>query len=282
MATESVSASEFNDLAARYEALERQANNLLAAMSRGRAIRNILMLALLVLVGALSYTIYQMGTRLTSPKFMKELADNGQKRMEKNSQTVQKHLVALYEKSSPVLMKAFQDRAEKDQPKFVAACEKEWPKFKEDFQKRLEERVRDQYKQAVAEMRPQLEEIAPELKSDPAKLAKLEEGLVNAADRAVNKMIVQQVEPRFEKLETNWRTYPAAPAPREGDMSVGEQIIGHAMELLAVAFAKGDALAAMVDTPDTKAPMRRAAPPSKKSDGGKAPIEASNNAKKGS
>src|SRR5687767_14429111 len=130
MASETVSASEFNDLAGRYEALERQANNLLAAMSRGRAIRNVLLLALLVLVGVLVFTLYQMGNRLTSPKFMAELSDGAMVRVERNGPAVQKQLLALYETSNPVLAKAFQQQAEKDQPKYVAAAEKEWPEFK--------------------------------------------------------------------------------------------------------------------------------------------------------
>jgi hypothetical protein len=229
-------------------------------MSRGRAIRNVLLLALLVLVGALTYTIYQMGSRLSSPKFMAELTDGAKARMEKNGPGVQKHLVALYEKSNPILMKAFQERAEKDQPTYVKKAEEEWPKFQAELQKRFEERVLEQYKNAIVEGRPELERICPELKANPEKYKKLEDGLISATERAVDKTWVQQVHPRFQKLDLNWRTYPSAPKTRDGEPSVVMQIAGHGMELLAIAFAKGDALAAMVDMPEPKAPVRGSAP----------------------
>ena len=274
MAAESVSASEFHELAARYEALEKQANSLLAAIGRGRAIRNILLLALLVLVGALTYTIYQMGNRLTSPKFMAELTDGARHRMEKNGPEVQKQLVALYEKSNPILLKAFQERAEKDQPKFIAAAEKEWPVFQKDLEKRFEEKLLDQYKNAIAAGKPELERICPELKSNPEQYKKLEAGLFGVAERMVDKYYTQNIPPRFEKLDVNWRTYPAAPKAQEGDPSIGMQIVGHLYELLAVAFAKGDALAAVVDMPEKKPPVRRTGP-------SKAPTKTGSEAKKG-
>jgi hypothetical protein len=260
MATESVSAGEFQELAVRYEALERQANNLLAAMSRGRAIRNVLLLALLVLVGALSFTIYQMGNRLRSEKFMIELSNVALARTKANEEAVKKQLLMLYEKSNPILMQAFQKQAEKDQPKYVAAAEKEWPVFQKDLEKRFEERLLDQYKNAIAAGKPELERICPELKGNPEQYKKLEEGLFGVAERMVDKYYTQNIPPRFAKLDVNWRTYPAAAKSREDEPSIGMQIVGHLYELLAVAFAKGDALAAVVDMPEKKPPVRQAAP----------------------
>jgi hypothetical protein len=273
MASETVSAGEFNDLAARYEALERQANNLLAAMSRGRAIRNILLFALLVLVAALVYTLYQMGNRLSSPKFMAELTDRAMVQVEKNGPAVQKHLLALYETSSPVLAQAFKDRAEKDQPKYVKKAEEEWPKLQKGLHERLEEQLLEQYKKAIADVRPELEAMCPELKSDPRKYDELEKGLVGAAERSIDKTIVKHIDPRFQKVDVNWRTYPAAPKPRDGDPSVGMQLVGHLLELLGTAFSQGDALAAMIEVPSKKPVNDRTHE--------KAPAKTEPNAKKG-
>jgi hypothetical protein len=274
MATESVSASEFNELASRYEALERQANSLLAAMSRGRSIRNFLMLALLVLVGALCWTLYSMGNRLRSEKFMLELSNLATERMEKNGPAVQKHLVTLYEKSSPILTAAFQKRAEEDQPKYVAAAEKEWPEFKKSFETKLEERFRDQYKLIVADCKPELEKACPELKTNPDKYRKVEEGLVGAAERVVDKLWKQRVEPPFTKLEANWASYPEAPKAKDDEPSIGMQIVGHGFELLAIVFARGEGLAAFVDMPEKKPLVRPVGP-------GKEATKSDANAKKG-
>jgi len=252
MATESVSASEFNELASRYEALERQANSLLSAMSRGRTIRNFLLLALLVLVGALCYTMYSMANRLTSPKFMAELTDGAKVRMEKNGPAVQKQLLAVYERSSPTLIAAFKAQAEKDQPKYVKAAEDEWPKFKSAFEQKMEEKVRDQVKALIVASKPELEHIAPELKTDAKKYEQLELGLVGAAERVVDKQVNQRVLPQLDKLQLNWSHYPMAPAAKPGDESIGMQIVGHMFELLGIAFAKGDGLAAIVEIPNQK------------------------------
>src|SRR5205085_2575338 len=102
--------------------------------------------------------------------------------------------------SNPILVKAFQDQAQKDQPKYVKKAEAEWPLFQADLQKRFEERLLEQYKEALAKGRPELERICPELKTNPEKYKQLEDGLVSATQRAVDKTWVQQVNPRFEAL----------------------------------------------------------------------------------
>jgi hypothetical protein len=267
MATQPVSASEFQELVARYEALERQANGLLGALNRGRWIRNFLVLLLVALVAILCYTLYTTYKKITSPEFVKQLTDMGMERINKKDGPLQKEAVALYERSSPVLMKAFQERAEKDQPKFVKKAEEEWEPFKKDLEKKMIERVEEQYKVVLGKCKEPLEKAVPELRSNPAMYQRLEDGLITGTRKAIDKVLDGKIRPSFDKMEKNWIAYPAAPEPKPDEPSTGTQIVGHMVELLSTAMAKGDALSALVEEPKAPSgatPGSKSAPAPKK------------------
>jgi hypothetical protein len=209
-------------LSQQIDAVSREAAALSDAFTRARRIRQLLALAVLVLIVVVCAVFYNMGRRLMSQENLNTLADQARERFEKNREKYLDHVQLLVKNSGPVLSEAFQEQAKKDMPAIMNAVEKERQPLMDSLQKQLEKKLEDHYKNVVEKYRSMIEQEFPSIK-DPKQHERMVENLRVAIDKLVKKYYVDEMHDLLVQIFDELEKFPAADKPKKGDVALEDQ-----------------------------------------------------------
>ena len=148
-----------------------------------------------------------------------------------------KEVQGLVDHSTPVVTKAFYDRAKDDLPAFLQASQAERDKLVEELQEKLSERLKKHHEQLLARHQKLLREEFPAVEDEKLHEAMMA-NLQVAVDGLVQKYYIEELRQEMLTLYGLWDEFPPVPPGEHGDLPLGDQLIGNLLELAKIRLAE--------------------------------------------
>jgi hypothetical protein len=221
------------------EAVLHESAALAAGLRRGRTLRLILFLVIVVVLAGVGWAAYSEAKEFTSDKNLARLGDVAQRKLEQKQDYYMKQVQDLVKQLSPPLTKAFRDQATKDSPRFLKAVEKERQPFQEHVQTEFEQRLNKRLESLQPRYVRLLKEEFPLLKEEKQQVD-MAKNLAKAMERLLKKYYVDDLHDEFLMLFNAWDNFPVAQEAASGQSSLEDQFIDALKKLLAHRLTHAD------------------------------------------
>jgi hypothetical protein len=241
-------------LAQQVDAALREMASLQRALSRGRALRLLLVVFFLVVIGGVYGGLYLLWKKVTAETYVETVGIGVRDRLlgqnldalsifdesvssdpRKQEGILTKEVRQFVRHSRPVLTNAFESQIKRDLPNFLKAAEKERDTFATELQMRLEKSLDSQYEKLNKELVDRFERVLteqyPEAKDEKIR-RKIEKNLDKVAERLVRKYYISQLETDLTTLYTLYDNFPTASAPDKDELPLENQLMSYLLELL--------------------------------------------------
>jgi hypothetical protein len=186
--------------------LEREANEVAAAIQRSGSVRRLVALAIVVVVGVISYLGYQRAKEFVGKENMDLLSIELNLAATNNADDVMKQLWTLVENTRPTVIKALNDQFSRDMPAILAKLGTERDNLAVNLQSRLESHLRGQYNQALEGHRAILRE---EFKiEDEETLSLMIHHFEGGFQPLVERYYGKKLKAEFERMYALWDEFP--------------------------------------------------------------------------
>lgn len=224
---------ELQRLATRVRGLE-------TALNAARNARRLLTFATLVLVAVSSFAFYKLGDSFRKQENMERLLKEAEARLNDRSDEYMKEVQTLVKNASPKLTAAFYAQAKHDMPLYLEAIGKQRELLLADLQADLEKRLNDVQQEASSRHMAVLDEEFPQIKNSAARERVLR-NLQQAMNSLAKKYYVEQMREQVTELCGKLDSFPPAPASREDDAPLEDQLMANMLDLLTLKLADTDA-----------------------------------------
>lgn len=223
-------------LAQQVDAVAREQAALSAAASRGRAIRLLLLLGLVAVLGITLVKFYKLGDQvLNSEEYHNKVLAELQNHIAANQTAYEGELRQLYVATAPVISDAVQKQVQKDIPVYVELVEKEKDKIIRELSEKLPQRLEKQYADLMARQQDALKKEYPEA-TDVNLHERLQKNLEKALNNVAKKYYLEAMQKQADAMMKTWDDFPTAPAPQRGQPSLEDQFTGTLVELVVYRF----------------------------------------------
>tara|TARA_B100000029_G_scaffold497965_1_gene566149 strand:+ start:1432 stop:2166 length:735 start_codon:yes stop_codon:yes gene_type:complete len=220
-------------LAARLAQLEAEAAQLETAWARSKSVNRTILLVLVLVVGGVLYTSYDMITQIENPQWQTDMVEELKKSFELNQQEYEAEFKRIWGTVQPRLIKAFREQIQEDSPRFKTAFIAERDQFERNIKIKFKEALREHYKKALDRHEAILRTEFPELQ-DKQRSARVIAKTQLAIDELIDKYYIGPLEKEFQTLYASYEEFPIADPPdlKTGEKPLPSQFVGQALELL--------------------------------------------------
>lgn len=233
MSSEKPATTENEALSAKAAALEQEVAALKVSVRRASRIRLLLLLAVVVFLAGSIWMFYSLAMELGSQENRNLLAEKARERAAASSDQARQHLQALIKHCQPVLIKAFQERAQADMPKYQEALAKEREELARNLETRLRGQLESRYQEASKKYQGILQEEFPEL-DDPELTVQLYAGITQIMEKLAEKYYSEQLESELQEMSQTWDQLEMAELPGQGDPVLEQQLTASLFVLAAM------------------------------------------------
>jgi lipid II:glycine glycyltransferase (peptidoglycan interpeptide bridge formation enzyme) len=196
--------------------LERQANDLSAALQRSASIRRLLVLVVAALLGIYLYLYFMAGREFTEKKNMDKLMNELERSATANSSPVMKQAQMLVEKTWPTVSAAMSEQLQNDMPTFMTLLGTERENLAVNLQTRMESLVKGKYEKTLDQHRAILIEQFPSIKDD-RDIDAMADNFKDAFTPLVKRHYGDKIRGEFEKMYKTWDEFPVDTTKRDRD-----------------------------------------------------------------
>lgn len=237
------SASEFEQLVARLDELQRRTEGLTAALEKSRSTRRLIIFAFLGFVIVAGWRFYSLGNMIRSEEYQAQLLAEVQKSVASNQDSFSREAQKLVDGASPIVTTAFSKQAEKDMPVIMQVINKERALLLDDLGQQMARKIENHHHELLRRHDKLFQEEFPTAK-DPEVRDRMMGNTCLALDRLVKKYYVDEFQKELKAMDRTWEEFPAADRPAAGDPPLDSQLIGELMDLLAIKFSRSRTIAA--------------------------------------
>jgi hypothetical protein len=241
MSTEGARQPETPAIAPHIEAVRRETAALTAALARGRRIRLVLMMVLVVFILIVCGVFYRLGTDFTDERNLDRMVQVAQNRLERNSDRYMKEVQLLIDHSSPPLTEAFGAQVKKDLPRFFQTMEQERDVLAKSLHDQLSKKLEAHYQQLISQQDRILKAEFP-LIEDPKTHERMSANIDLALQKLVKKYYIEQLDAQTKSLFEAWDQFPAAELSKAGQPSVEDRFLAALIEMLKFKLSRTDRL----------------------------------------
>ncbi len=224
-------------LSAETEAVLKEAAALLAALHRGRTLRQIVMVLFLVFVVGITVAFYRLGAKVYDKAYLDQLAELAQKRLDQNAETYSRDLQQVVEDVRPVVVDAVSKQASRDTPAYLQGMQKESRAFSYNLQRKALRKIDELQERAIVKNQALFEKDFPILDDARVKL-RLSANLRVAAEGLANKYYVKELGTSLDELYTLWDSFPAAKSAGKDEAPPLDQLLGALLNLTSIRLTK--------------------------------------------
>lgn len=222
------------------ENIVNEADALMAAMSRARAIRLVLFVAVVAFVLVTVLKFYQLAAPYQGEDNQKVLLAQVTDQWNKNSDKYTNQVKALVDKCSPALTNAFYDQAKKDLPAYSRAAEAEFDRLVTNLENQLTDKLTIHHQDAEGKQKRMLQQEFPELKDEKV-MSQMMVNMEKAVNQLVKKYYIQELHDELLAFKKTWDDFPAA-KPVKGEEPLEDQFIANLLLVLQDRLAHTDAV----------------------------------------
>ncbi len=219
-------------LAQQIDAVAREQAALAAAASRGRAIRLLLLIALVAVAGFSAYRFYKLGDQLINdPKYHQKVLSAVETHWTENEATYTREVEKLYQESYPIVTDALVQQVKKDVPIYLKSLDKQRDELQRDLEKKLTTRLQGQYEKLMQRQQDTLRKEYPEAEN-PEVRERVQKNLELALNKVANKYYLEEMRTQVQGLLGLWDNFPTQPPPKGGEPSLEDQLTATLTNLL--------------------------------------------------
>lgn len=233
MTSKETATTENEALSARAAALEQEVAALKGSVRRASRIRLLLLLAVVVFLAGSVWMFYGLAKDFGSKENLDLLTAKAKERAESSSDQARKELEALIQHCQPVLVKAFQERAQADMPKYQEALAKEGDELAKNLEAELRAKLDSRYREAAKKYQGILQEEFPEL-DDPELTVQLYASITDIMERLAEKYYSEQLERELKEMSETWERLEMAELPAQGDPALEQQFMASLLQVAAL------------------------------------------------
>jgi hypothetical protein len=216
---------------AQVESLVRECSALRGARGRARAVRWIVLLALLAFVGVTCWAFWGLVRELGSPSYLNALTEAARQRMEKRSDFYMEQGQTLVKNVSPAVTEAFTAQFQSDLPAYLKALETEYPPFVEELKREVPARFEGRARRSLERLQAVMAEEIPAL-GDEALAQRLTDNLGRAFDRWNERYAVDAIQSRMRALSDRWDQFPMAEPRGADEPPLEDRLVAELTDLL--------------------------------------------------
>jgi len=254
-------------LSQQIEAIERDAGGLSRALQRTRKTRFYLLLGFVVLVAAVLFMFYRLGSKFQQKRFLGALTSQVKENYNNpaNKRLVMAEVDAFWKKARPKLeaqwktlgtelQALLKDRSAQERPQFEKLVKDQGDVLYRSVQQKLIKRFEDEQAAVISRHQEILMEEFPEFldtRLHAAMLNNMQKAMVNLLQENYFHEVNQEV----TKILQMWDTFPVAETPtiEEDDTTLEQQLIGQLLDLALMKLKAAEAAAKAYQGPPADA-----------------------------
>ena len=239
----------------RIQNVQKQVTDLQNALQATRQTRNLLVLALLAVLGITGGLFYNLANRLQDAAYQEALGAAAQKYLDQNTAEYMKEVQLLVDHVGPNLSDAFMDQVKKDTPLYTQAIDKQRQLLMDNLEERLALTLDEHYEETLKNYEAIIVQEFPAAEDDTTR-RRITENFRAALNEMVKEYYIEEFRTELQALYDAWDGFPIADTPDEGDLALEDQLVGTLLNLVSLKLSSSGTDVAAVTAPasDTATP----------------------------